>query len=187
METEIEKALSVLRLGGVILYPTDTVWGIGCNALDEKAVQRIYHIKNRDDSKSLIILMADERDILKYVAAPDPQVFDFIAAQTKPTTVIFEGAIGLPQALIAANGSIAIRLVQDNFCRHLIKRLRAPLVSTSANISGEPTPQTYSEITDAIKQQMDYIVQWRQQESAAAQPSQIIKWHSGGNYTVIRP
>ena len=187
METEIEKALSVLRSGDVLLYPTDTVWGIGCNALDEKAVQRIYHIKNRDDSKSLIILMADERDILKYVPAPDPQVFDFIAAQTKPTTVIFEGAIGLPQNLIANDGSIAIRLVQDTFCRHLIKRLQGPLVSTSANISGESTPQTYSEISNAIKQQMDYIVQWRQHETTAAQPSQIVKWHSDGNYTIIRP
>src|SRR5579875_2237553 len=158
-DTEIEKALQVLRSGGIILYPTDTVWGIGCDATNDAAIKKIYTLKKRDDSKSLIILVADEREILKYVAAPDLQVFDFIAAQQKPTTIIFQQAIGLPQNLIASDGSIAIRIVKDEFCKHLIKRLRHPVVSTSANISGEPTPQTFAQISDAVKQQVDYVVQ----------------------------
>ena len=107
-ETEVEEALDVLKKGGVILYPTDTIWGIGCDATSEEAVMRIYQLKKREDSKSMIILMADEREVLQYVAAPDLAVFDFLEEQTRPTTIIFEGAIGLPSNLIAADGSIAI-------------------------------------------------------------------------------
>ncbi|MDQ3279401.1 MAG: Sua5/YciO/YrdC/YwlC family protein, partial [Bacteroidota bacterium] len=127
---DVEAALTVLRAGGVILYPTDTIWGLGCDATNEDAIKRIYSIKQRDDSKSLIILVADERDVLQYVSAPDLAVFDFIQEQTRPTTVIFDGAIGLPGNLVAEDGSIAIRIVQDEFCRHLVRRLRKPLVST---------------------------------------------------------
>ena len=185
-ETDITQALEVLRRGGVILYPTDTVWGLGCSATDEEAISRIYRIKNRDDSKSLIILAGEERDILKHVAAPDLRVFDFIQQQTKPTTIIFDQAIGLPANLIASDGSIAIRIVKDEFCRHLIKRLRMPLVSTSANISGQPTPQTFDQISPAIKQQVDYIVHYRQEDTTPAQPSQIIKWNNNGEHIVIR-
>jgi L-threonylcarbamoyladenylate synthase len=185
-EQEVTNALHSLQQGGVILYPTDTVWGLGCNALNEEAIRKVYHIKNRDDSKSLIILVADEKDILRYVAAPDLQVFDFIQQQQKPTTIIFDNAIGLPDNLIAGDGSIAIRMVNDSFCRHLIKRLGAPLVSTSANISGQLTPQTFSAIDTAIKQQVDYVVQWRQDEESPAQPSQIIRWKNDGSYTIIR-
>src|SRR5215217_1780706 len=135
-DTEVERALKVLQQGGVILYPTDTIWGLGCDATNEAAIQTIYAIKNRSDSKSLIILVADARDILQYVATPDPAVFDYIEQQERPTTIIFENAIALPGKLIAADGSIAIRVVKDAFCRHLIKRLRKPIVSTSANSSG---------------------------------------------------
>ena len=138
--TEVETALNVLRTGGVILYPTDTIWGLGCDATNEAAVKNIFTIKERDDSKSLIILVADERDILQYVAAPDLAVFDFLQQQLRPTTVIFDNAVSLPDNLVASDGSIAIRIVKDDFCRHLIKRLRKPIVSTSANISGEPSP-----------------------------------------------
>jgi L-threonylcarbamoyladenylate synthase len=185
-EQEIEKALMVLRNGGVILYPTDTVWGIGCDATNAEAVQRIYEIKKRPDSKSMIVLVGDERDVLQYVAAPDLAVFDYIEQQTRPTTVIFEQAIGLPDNLVAEDGSIAIRLVQDEFCRHLIKRLRKPLVSTSANISGQPTPQTFGQVCEEIKRGVDYVVQWRQNENTIAQPSQIVKWNSDGTVTVLR-
>jgi L-threonylcarbamoyladenylate synthase len=185
-EMEVEAALAVLRRGGVILYPTDTVWGLGCDATNEEAVSRIYDIKQRGDSKSLIILVAGERDILQYVATPDLSVFDFIQEQTRPTTIVFDHAVGLPDNLIAADGSIAIRIVQDEFCRHLIKRLRKPLVSTSANRSGQPTPPFFAEISPAIHSLVDHTVQWRQQDRTPSQPSQIIRWKDDGEYEVLR-
>jgi L-threonylcarbamoyladenylate synthase len=185
-EQEVEEALEVLRGGNIILYPTDTIWGIGCDATNEEAIRRIYQIKNREDSKSMIILVADERDILQYVAAPDLAVFDFIEEQTRPTTIIFEHAIGLPDNLIAEDGSVAIRIVKDEFCRHLIKRLRRPIVSTSANISGQASPKNFAEVTDEIKTAVDHIVKWRQDDSTPALPSQIIKWNNDGTRTIIR-
>ena len=178
-EKDIVTSLDVLKTGGIILYPTDTIWGIGCDATNAKAVQRIYQVKKRADHKSMIILVADERDVLKYVAAPDLAVFDFLEKQTRPTTVIFENAIGLPHELVAEDGSIAIRIVRDEFCRHLIKRFRKPIVSTSANISGSESPKFYGDVSEEIKSQVDYIVQWRQDDKAVAEPSQIIKWRNG--------
>ena len=121
-EKEIRESLRIMKEGGVILYPTDTIWGLGCDATNSEAVKRIYNIKKRDDSKSMIILVADEREIMQHVAAPDPQVFDFIEQQTRPTTIIFDHAIGLPDNLVAEDGSIAIRLVRDEFCRHRWRR-----------------------------------------------------------------
>lgn len=183
---EVETALQALRSGEVILYPTDTIWGLGCDATDEEAVKRIYRIKQRDDSKSLIILMADERDLLQYVSTPDLAVFHFLQEQTRPTTVIFAGAVNLPDALVAEDGSIAIRLVQDEFCRHLIRRLRKPLVSTSANISGQPSPRFFDEISEKVKAGVDHIVQWRQEDKTPSQPSQIIRWLGEGQFEYIR-
>lgn len=168
------------------MYPTDTIWGLGCDATNSEAVKKIYDIKRRDDSKSLIVLVADERDILRVVAAPDLQAFDYLAEQDRPTTMIFDGALGLPDNLVAADGSIAIRIVQDEFCRHLIRRLRKPLVSTSANISGEPSPQSFAEVSPAIKEQVDYVVRWRQEDTTPATPSRIVKWNGDGSVTVIR-
>lgn len=184
-DIEVEKALDELRRGGVILYPTDTIWGIGCDATNEQAVERIYQIKQRNQSKSMILLVAAEKDILQYVAAPDPGVFDFIEEQERPTTIIFEHAIGLPENVVAADGSVAIRMVRDEFCRHLIKRLRKPLVSTSANISSQPAPKNFSEISEEIKNSVDHVVQWRQEERSETPPSRIIKW-SNGKPEVIR-
>ena len=149
-------------------------------------MRRIFDLKQREDSKSMIILVAEEKDILQYVAAPDLAVFDFIENQTRPTTIIFEHAIGLPDNLVSSDGSIAIRIVQDSFCRHLIKRLRKPIVSTSANISGQPSPQHFKNVSNEIKKGVDYIVKWRQNDLSSSQPSQIIKWKSDGNYEVIR-
>jgi len=184
--SEVEAALNVLRRGGVILYPTDTIWGLGCDATNEEAVKKIYDIKQRDDSKSLIILVAEERDILQYVAAPDLAVFEFLAEQTRPTTVIFDQAVNLPDNLIAEDGSIAIRIAKDDFCRHIIKRLRQPIVSTSANISGQPSPRFFDEISNEIKQAVDHIVQWRQEDKTPAQPSQIVRWKDDGTPEYIR-
>jgi L-threonylcarbamoyladenylate synthase len=186
-DTEVEAALMALRNGKVILYPTDTIWGLGCDATNVDAVQRIYSIKERPDAKSLIILAAEERDILRYVAAPDPSVFDFWEAQEKPTTIIFENAIGLPNNLIAEDGSIAIRLMKDPFCRHLIKRLGAPIVSTSANISGQASPTSFKTVSDTIQSSVDHIVKWRRDEEVNAQPSRIVKWNSDGSHHLIRP
>jgi len=185
-ETDVERSIEVMQEGGIILYPTDTIWGIGCDATQEKPVRRIFDLKQREDSKSMIILVAEEKDILQYVAAPDLAVFDFIEKQTRPTTIIFEHAIGLPDNLVSSDGSIAIRIVQDSFCRHLIKRLRKPIVSTSANISGQPSPQHFQNVSNVIKKGVDYIVKWRQNDLSSSQPSQIIKWKSDGNYEVIR-
>jgi L-threonylcarbamoyladenylate synthase len=185
-EQEVVDALEFLRSGNVILYPTDTIWGIGCDATNREAVQRIYQIKNREDSKSMIILVADERDVLQYVAAPDLSVFDFIEEQTRPTTIIFEDAIGLPDNLIAGDGSVAIRIVKDDFCRHLIKRLRKPIVSTSANISAQTSPKFFAEVSEKIKKTVDHIVKWRQDDTTLSLPSQIIKWNNDGTYRIIR-
>ena len=178
-DNEVENALAVLRNGGVILYPTDTIWGIGCDATNDKAVQKIFNLKKREDSKAMIVLVADEREVLQYVAAPDLNVFEFIKQQSRPTTIIYESAIGMADGLIAADGSIAMRIVKDKFCKHLIKRLRKPIVSTSANISGEPSPNTFSEISEEIKNGVDHIVQWRQDNTQASLPSQIVKWKNG--------
>lgn len=185
-EEDVEKTINVMEQGGIILYPTDTIWGIGCDATQEKPVKRIFDLKQREDSKSMIILVAEERDILQYVASPDLAVFDFIEQQTRPTTIIFEQAVGLPDNLVSSDGSIAIRIVKDTFCRHLIKRLRKPIVSTSANISGQPSPQHFQDVSDEIKRGVDYIVKWRRDDLSPSQPSQIIKWKSDGTYTVIR-
>jgi L-threonylcarbamoyladenylate synthase len=178
-DSEVEGALAVLRSGGTILYPTDTVWGLGCDATNKEAVQKIYRLKKRQDNKTMIVLMADERELMQYVAAPDLSVFDFIQQQIRPTTVIYEGALGLADNLVADDGSIAIRIVQDDFCRHLIKRLRKPIVSTSANISGAITPKTFSEISEEIKTGVDYVVRWRQDDEQTSQPSQIMRWKNG--------
>ncbi|RYZ23312.1 MAG: threonylcarbamoyl-AMP synthase [Chitinophagaceae bacterium] len=183
---EVEGALNVLRRGEVILYPTDTIWGLGCDATNAESVKKIYSIKQRDDSKSLIILVAEERDILQYVAAPDLAVFDFVAGQERPTTIIFDNAINLPDNLIAQDGSIAIRLVKDDFCRHIIKRLRKPIVSTSANISGQPSPRFFDEVSDEIKAAVDHVVQWRQKDKTPSQPSQIIRWKEDGTPKFLR-
>jgi L-threonylcarbamoyladenylate synthase len=185
-EKDIEESLRTMKEGGVILYPTDTIWGLGCDATNSEAVKRIYNIKKRDDSKSMIILVADERDIMQHVAAPDPQVFDFIEQQTRPTTIIFDHAIGLPDNLVAEDGSIAIRLVRDEFCRHLIKRLRHPVVSTSANISGQNSPKNFDDISMDVKNAVDHIVDWRQKDTNPTQPSRIIKWINNGEFKVIR-
>jgi len=185
-ERDIKPALAALRAGGLILYPTDTIWGIGCDATNPAAVKKVYDLKQREETKSLIVLMADEREILKYTSGPDLRVFDYLAALQKPTTVIYEGAVGLAPNLIAGDGTIAIRLVQEPFCRHLIKRLRKPLVSTSANISGAPSPAFFRQVDPRIKTGVDYIVDYRQDDEEPKQPSAIVKWNHDGSATVIR-
>lgn len=185
-EKDIENCLQVLKIGGLILYPTDTVWGIGCDATNAEAVAKIYQLKKRPDEKALIVLAADEKDILKHVAAPDLSVFDYLEKTTKPTTVIYDGAIGFAENLIGNDGSIAIRICKEIFCRQLIKRFRKPIVSTSANISGQPVAKTFTEISDEIKRGADYIVNYRQDDKSISDPSSVVKWNKGV-INVIRP
>ncbi|MCO5234771.1 MAG: L-threonylcarbamoyladenylate synthase [Chitinophagaceae bacterium] len=185
-QKDIGNCLAVLLSGGIILYPTDTVWGLGCDATNPQAVQKIYMLKQRQESKSMIVLLAEEREILKYVAEADLSVFNYLANTTRPTTVIYNGALGMADNLIAPDGSIAIRIVQDEFCRNLIKRLKKPLVSTSANISGQPAPPNFQAIDPYISGGVDYIVQYRQNDITPAQPSVIIRWNKDGSITTLR-
>ena len=184
-ENDIEQCLQVLQQGGLILYPTDTVWGIGCDATNEKAVEKIYTIKKRPDEKAMIVFVAEERDVLHYTASPDLSVFDYLQQTLRPTTVIYDGAIGLAENLIGKDGSIAIRICHEIFCKHLLKRFRKPIVSTSANISGQSTARVFADIANEIKERVDYIVQYRQQDETIAEPSSVIKWDNG-KLTVIR-
>jgi L-threonylcarbamoyladenylate synthase len=184
-DNDIERSLDTLRRGGLILYPTDTVWGIGCDATNEDAVQKIYTLKKRSDQKAMIVLVADERDILQYVASPDLAVFDYIKQNPKPVTVIYQGALGLADNLVAAEGSIAIRICNEVFCQHLLRRFKKPIVSTSANISGQPAPGIFMDISNGIKDGVDYIVEYRRDDSTKREPSSVVKW-TNGEIEVIR-
>ena len=176
---DIENCLQVLHKGGIILYPTDTIWGIGCDATNENAVEKIIALKQRPANKSFVVLVASERDVLQYTAAPDLAVFDYLQTVNKPTTVIYEHALGIAENVLADDGSVAIRICNDEFCKHLIKRFRKPIVSTSANISGEVAPDVFLQISDAIKNNVDYVVMHRQDDITTATPSGIIKWEHG--------
>ncbi len=185
-EKDIEKCLQILNAGNLILYPTDTIWGIGCDATNSSAIKKIYHLKKREEKKSMIILLAHENDINKYVLHPSKKIIDFISQQYKPTTAIFEVAINLPKEIINSDGSIAIRIVKDEFCKMLIQQLKKPLVSTSANISGKAHPKKFNEISDVIKNGVDYIVQHRQNEIGIYKPSAIIRLNSSGEIIQLR-
>jgi L-threonylcarbamoyladenylate synthase len=185
-EKDIIKSLQILQGGGIILYPTDTIWGIGCDATNAGAVEKIYRLKKREDKKSMIILVAAQTAISKYVRQPPAKLTDFLLKQKKPTTAIFENAINLPAVLIKNGGTIAIRVVNDAFCKRLIGYLKAPLVSTSANISDEPYPKNFTDISDEIKNGVDYIVQHRQNEVTVYEPSAIVKTGRYGKVEIIR-
>lgn len=182
---DIEQCLKVLHAGGIILYPTDTIWGIGCDATNAAAVEKIMLLKQRPAAKSFVVLVATERDILQHVAAPDLSVFDYLEKVQKPTTVIYEHALGLAENVLAEDGSVAIRICNDEFCKHLIKRFRKPVVSTSANLSGEPAPVNFSAINKTIVNSVDYVVQFRQDDLSEARASSIIQWKNG-EVVVIR-
>ena len=183
---DIEQCISVLRNGGIILYPTDTIWGIGCDATNEKAVDRIFQLKNRPDEKALIVLVADETDVLKHVANTDLRVFDYVKQLQRPVTVVYDGAIGLADNLVGKDGSVAIRITNDTFCKHLVKRFRKPIVSTSANVSGQPAASNFSEIKEEIKNGVDFVVKYRQDDHSIASSSMVIRWNKDATVTVLR-
>lgn len=185
-EEDITACVDYIRKGGVILYPTDTVWGLGCSALNEAAIDKIFAIKQRPKEKSLIVLLATAKDVLQFVAAPPPDIIAIIESFETPTTIIYEGALGLADNAIHENGSIAIRVTQDPFCKALIKRLQAPIISTSANISGAPTPAIYPQIAPEILSKVDYIVKYRREDNTLNQPSQIVRVNDEGVVTRIR-
>lgn len=185
-EQDIKNAVEVLRKGGVILYPTDTVWGIGCDATNEEAVARVYQIKQRDDSKALICLVDSDARLQRYVRQVPEVAWQLIDCIVKPTTLILDGAVNLAPNLIAEDGSIGIRITQEAFSHELCYRFQKAIVSTSANISGEPAAQNYRDIDPRILEQVDYVCWSRRQEHKPHQPSSIIKLGMGGEVKVIR-
>ncbi|MDP4280949.1 MAG: L-threonylcarbamoyladenylate synthase [Bacteroidota bacterium] len=186
-ELEIAKSIEILRKGGTLLYPTDTIWGIGCDATDAKAVEKIYRIKKRSESKSLIILLASLEEIQNYVETFPEIARDLMSNVDKPLTIIYPKARNLAPNVIAPDGSIAIRIVRDDFCKKLITILGKPIVSTSANISGEPAPLVFRCVSPEISQQVDYVVGLYHDILHEVKPSRIIKLNENGEFNVIRP
>lgn len=184
---EVKAALKVIINGGVILYPTDTVWGLGCDATNADAVKKIYEIKKRAESKSMILLVDMESRLSTYVKEIPDQAWPLIEFTEKPLTIVYDGARNLPNEVIAEDGSIAIRVTKDEFCKNLIGVLRKPLVSTSANISGEKAPEIFQDVSQEIRNAVDYIVNWRKDDRHRSQPSSIISLKKGGLIKVIRP
>lgn len=185
---EIFRASEAILQGQTILYPTDTIWGIGCDATSPEAIDKVYQIKQRPEAKSCIILLPDMRTLNRYLAAP-PLYLDEIMNQysDRPTTFVLEQAINLPDNLIAPDGTIAIRIPQDDFCQALLRKCGVPIVSTSANLSGHPSPKSFTDIDPKIKQQVDYIVQHRQEESQNTSPSRIVKVIGDNQVEILRP
>lgn len=186
MNDDIKAALEVLQKGGVILYPTDTIWGLGCDACNEEAVKRVYAIKNRVDSKSMLVLMENAALLERYVDEVPEIAYDLIELSEKPMTIIYDGARGLAKNLVAEDGSIGIRITTETFSSELIRRFKRPIVSTSANVSGRPSPANFSEIEQEIIDAVDYVVKYRQDDNAKAVPSSIMKLGRGGEIKIIR-
>ncbi len=183
---DVRRACEVMSRGGVILYPTDTIWGIGCDATNEEAVRRVYEIKRRQDSKAMLVL-TDSAVKLNYYVKDVPRVaWDLIDVADKPLTIIYDGARNLAQNLLAEDGSVGIRVTNEPFSQQLCRQFRKAIVSTSANISGEPSPQNFSEVSEEILQAVDYVVTVRQKEKTAAKPSSIVKLGAGGEIQIIR-
>lgn len=186
MHEDLKKAVEILKAGGVILYPTDTIWGIGCDATNPEVVRRIYNIKKREDSKSMLVLMENPALLDRYVDDVPEVAWDLVEISTTPLTVIYQNAKNLASNLVALDGSIGIRFTKEEFTSQLLQRFRRPIVSTSANISGEKAPVFFDEISEEIKRQVDYIVQYRQDDRVPARPSSIIKLGPGGQIDIIR-
>lgn len=183
---DIRNAVEVMKKGGVILYPTDTVWGIGCDATNASAVAKIYKIKKREETKAMICLVDNDNRIQRYVRDVPEVAWDVMNLSTRPTTVILDGADGLANNLVAEDGSIAMRITKEEFSKELCYRMQKPIVSTSANISGEPTAQNYRDISKEILDAVDYVCWTRRNEHQPHQPSSIIRLTKNGEVTIIR-
>lgn len=185
-EADISQCLKTLSAGGLILYPTDTVWGIGCDATNAEAVSRVYRIKQRDDSKALIVLI-DSADHLDHYVVDVPMIArELIDVAVKPLTIIYEGAYNLAPNVLGDEDSVGIRIPNDEFCHRLCQRFGKPIVSTSANVSGQPTARTFAEIDPSIVQGVDYAVEYRRGDTSPHQPSNIILLGRDGTFKIIR-
>ncbi len=185
-EADLKEAVKVMKEGGIILYPTDTVWGIGCDAANEEAVRKIYELKKREDSKSMLVLVGSEGMLQRTVKDVPEIAWQLIEAAVNPMTIIYDHPIGVAESLKAEDGSLGIRITSEKFSRMLCERMRGPIVSTSANVSGKPTPMTFAEISSEIKNGVDYVCRFRQKEKASSKPSNIIKITRENIVKVIR-
>lgn len=186
MEEEIKKCVALLNEGKVILYPTDTVWGIGCDATCEEAIARIYSIKQRNEKKSMIILIDSMQRLPMYVKKIPLIAWDLLSHVSRPTTFIYQTAYNLPDKLVHEDGTIAIRVVQNDFCKKIIRGLGRPIISTSANIAGQPTPPTFDKIDKNVISQVDHVVSQEFASSSDFKPSRLIKFLDDYNFTIIR-
>lgn len=186
MTEDINAVLAVLKKGGIILYPTDTIWGIGCDATNFEAVKRIYEIKKRVDSKSMLVLLDSEARLQQYVNEVPEIAWQLLEVSDKPITIIYPGAKNLSENLVSEDGSVGIRITKEEFSKNLIYRFRKPVVSTSANISGEKSPANFNEISEEIKKSVDYIVNYRQDDYTKSIPSSIIKLGLKNEIQIIR-
>ncbi len=185
MNEDIEAAIKVLSKGGTILYPTDTIWGIGCDATNEQAVQHIYELKKNEEKEGMLVLLDSPGRLDQYVEIPEI-AWELIEKADSPLTIIYPGARSLAGNLFASDNSVGIRIVNDNFCKNLIRKFKKPVVSTSANISGDPNPEIFAGIRKEIIDSVDYVVKWRQDDMTRARPSGIIKLGLHGEVTIIR-
>ncbi len=185
MQEELEKAIAVLEKGGVLIYPTDTVWGLGCDATNSKAVEKLSKLKEREEGKSYIVLLDDDRKLNRYVKEIPEVAWDILDFVNRPTTIVYPQGINLAKNVMAQDGSIAIRIVKTGFAKRLIQRFKKPIVSTSANLSGEPSPKKYKDISKSIKEKVDGVVSLPEIK-AEEKPSAIIKLQIDGQVEIIR-
>lgn len=185
-EADLKEAVRIMKEGGIILYPTDTVWGIGCDARNEEAVRKIFKLKQREDSKSMLVLVGSEGMLQRTVKDVPDIAWQLIDVAVNPMTIIYDHPTGIADNLKAEDGSLGIRITSEKFSRTLCERMRGPIVSTSANVSGKPTPMTFAEISSDIKNGVDYVCRFRQMEKASVKPSNIIKVTEGNVVKVIR-
>jgi L-threonylcarbamoyladenylate synthase len=186
LKDEVAKALKVVQEGGIILYPTDTIWGIGCDATNTEAIKKLYKLKQRDETKSMIILLDSDNKLESYISEVPSIAYDLIEFAENPLTLIMPGAKNISPALISSDGSVGVRIVRHPFCQQIIQRLRKPLVSTSANISGQPSPQYFGQIDQEIIDGVDYIVDLEQHDTELKKPSTIMRLQPDGRFEFIR-
>jgi L-threonylcarbamoyladenylate synthase len=186
LREEVARALKVVQEGGIILYPTDTIWGIGCDATNTEAIKKIYQLKQRDEAKSMIILLDTDHKLESYIQEVPSIAYDLIEYAENPLTLVMPGAKNVSPALISADGTLGVRVVKHDFCQQLIQRLRKPLVSTSANISGKSSPQNFGQVAQEIIDGVDYIVDLEQYDNERKNPSTIMRLQPDGRFEFIR-